>query len=323
MITVQDVELRAGARLLLEGVTFRVQPGDRIGLVGRNGAGKTTLTKTLAKQTLPAGRHHHAQRAGRLPAAGPAHRRPRRAGPRPGAVSAAGSTRSCAASRRSQVQLGESPDDAGGARAVRPARGALHRARRLRRRGRGGPHLLEPRPARAALGPAARHAVRRQRAASSWPGILFSDATTLLLDEPTNHLDADSITWLRGFLPSTPAGSSSSATTSSCSTRWSTRCSTSTPTAPRSTSTTSAGRPTSPARDRREAAQARALNAEKQAGVLNAQAEKMRAKATKAKAAQGMFKRAEKLLAGVEGERPQDKVAKLRFPEPAPCGRRR
>jgi ATPase subunit of ABC transporter with duplicated ATPase domains len=47
----------------------------------------------------------------------------------------------------------------------------------------------------------------------------------------------------------------------------------------------------------------------------------MRAKATKAKAAQGMAKRAEKLLAGLEGERAQDRVAKLRFPEPAPCGK--
>jgi len=33
MITVQDVELRAGARLLLQDVTFRVQPGDRIALM--------------------------------------------------------------------------------------------------------------------------------------------------------------------------------------------------------------------------------------------------------------------------------------------------
>ena len=49
MITVQDVELRAGARLLLSGVTFRVQPGDRIGLVGRNGAGKTTVTDLVAR----------------------------------------------------------------------------------------------------------------------------------------------------------------------------------------------------------------------------------------------------------------------------------
>ncbi len=62
-------------------------------------------------------------------------------------------------------------------------------------------------------------------------------------------------------------------------------------------------------------------NAEKQAGALTAQAEKMRAKATKAKAAQGMLKRAEKLLAGAEGTRQQDRVAKLRFPEPAPCGK--
>jgi hypothetical protein len=47
--------------------------------------------------------------------------------------------------------------------------------------------------------------------------ILFSGADTLLLDEPTNHLDADSIVWLREFLRATAAGSSSSATTSSCS----------------------------------------------------------------------------------------------------------
>jgi ATPase subunit of ABC transporter with duplicated ATPase domains len=51
------------------------------------------------------------------------------------------------------------------------------------------------------------------------------------------------------------------------------------------------------------------------------QAEKMRAKATKAVAAQNMIKRAERMLASVEGERTNDKVAKLRFPEPAPCGR--
>ena len=36
-------------------MTFRVDKGDKIGLVGRNGAGKTTLTKTLAGETLPNG----------------------------------------------------------------------------------------------------------------------------------------------------------------------------------------------------------------------------------------------------------------------------
>ena len=54
MITAQGIELRAGSRLLVENATFRVAPGDRVGLVGRNGAGKTTLTKVLAGQGIPA-----------------------------------------------------------------------------------------------------------------------------------------------------------------------------------------------------------------------------------------------------------------------------
>lgn len=52
-----------------------------------------------------------------------------------------------------------------------------------------------------------------------------------------------------------------------------------------------------------------------------AQADKMRAKASKATAAQNMAKRAERLLGSLEGERQQDKVAKLRFPKPSPCGK--
>src|SRR4051812_31526826 len=55
VITAQAVELRIGARVLLEESSFRIAAGDRIGLVGRNGAGKTTLTKTLAGETQPTG----------------------------------------------------------------------------------------------------------------------------------------------------------------------------------------------------------------------------------------------------------------------------
>jgi ATPase subunit of ABC transporter with duplicated ATPase domains len=47
----------------------------------------------------------------------------------------------------------------------------------------------------------------------------------------------------------------------------------------------------------------------------------MRAKATKARAAQGMQRRAERLLSGLAEERNADRVAKLRFPVPVPCGR--
>ena len=48
MITASDVELRAGARILIAGANLRLAPGDRIGLVGRNGAGKTTTMRVLA-----------------------------------------------------------------------------------------------------------------------------------------------------------------------------------------------------------------------------------------------------------------------------------
>ena len=54
MLTVSGLELRAGARLLLEAATFRVAAGDRVGLVGRNGAGKTTLCKVLAGEGISA-----------------------------------------------------------------------------------------------------------------------------------------------------------------------------------------------------------------------------------------------------------------------------
>jgi ATPase subunit of ABC transporter with duplicated ATPase domains len=62
-------------------------------------------------------------------------------------------------------------------------------------------------------------------------------------------------------------------------------------------------------------------NAEKRAEILQKQGEKMRAKASKATAAQGMLRRAEKLRSGLDDVRVADKVAKLRFPTPAPCGK--
>lgn len=55
MISTASLELRAGARLLVSGVSIRINHGDRVGFVGRNGAGKSTLAKVLAGETQPAG----------------------------------------------------------------------------------------------------------------------------------------------------------------------------------------------------------------------------------------------------------------------------
>jgi ATPase subunit of ABC transporter with duplicated ATPase domains len=152
--------------------------------------------------------------------------------------------------------------------------------------------------------------------------ILFSGAETLLLDEPTNHLDADSILWLRDFLKAHKGGlivishdtglleetvnkvlhlDANRAEIDVYNMGWKAYLQ---------------QRETDEKRRKRER-----MNAENKAKTLTDQANKMRAKATKATAAQNMLKRAERLLAGVEGERQADKVARIAFPKPAPCGK--
>ncbi len=48
MISVDNVSVRFGGFFLFDGISFQVNAGDRIGLVGRNGAGKTTLLNLIA-----------------------------------------------------------------------------------------------------------------------------------------------------------------------------------------------------------------------------------------------------------------------------------
>ena len=47
---VEDVTVAVGDRTLLDDVTWRLGPGDRIGIVGVNGSGKTTLLRLLARE---------------------------------------------------------------------------------------------------------------------------------------------------------------------------------------------------------------------------------------------------------------------------------
>ena len=54
MLIVRDARIEVGPRVLLEGASFSLQPGDKVGLVGRNGTGKTTLIRTLVGYQSPA-----------------------------------------------------------------------------------------------------------------------------------------------------------------------------------------------------------------------------------------------------------------------------
>ncbi|MEO7061585.1 MAG: ABC-F family ATP-binding cassette domain-containing protein [Lapillicoccus sp.] len=323
MITATGIELRAGPRLLLDNATFRIAAGDRVGLVGRNGAGKTTLTKVLAREGQAA--------AGEVTSSGEVGYLPQ--DPRTGDMEVLARDRILAArgldsiirSLRETEKLMASEDEAVHEKAMR-------RYTRLDDEftAQGG-YAAESEAASIAsalsldervLGQPLRTLSGGQRRRVELSRILFSGASTLLLDEPTNHLDADSVLWLRDYLKSYKGGlvvishdvemldsvvnrvfhlDANRAEMDIYNIGWKAYLT---------------QRETDERRRKRER-----QNAEKKAGVLMAQADKMRAKATKAVAAQNMARRAERLLAGIEGERVQDKVAKLRFPEPAPCGK--
>ncbi|MBU4213628.1 MAG: ATP-binding cassette domain-containing protein [Actinobacteria bacterium] len=53
VLDVEDATLAFGDRVLLNHVTWRLGPGDRVGVVGVNGAGKTSLMRMLSGQLAP------------------------------------------------------------------------------------------------------------------------------------------------------------------------------------------------------------------------------------------------------------------------------
>ncbi|WP_263120631.1 ABC-F family ATP-binding cassette domain-containing protein [Cellulomonas fimi] len=323
MITAQGVELRIGARTLLTPTSFRVAAGDRIGLVGRNGAGKTTLTKTLSGETQPtAGSISSSGDIGYLPQDSKTGDPEQLAMHR--VFSARGLDEVIAKMRQTEAEMASEDD------AVRTK--AMNRYEKLEARfTAGGGYAAESEAHRITanlglddrvLGQTLGTLSGGQRRRVELARILFSGADTLLLDEPTNHLDADSISWLRDYLKVYPGGfivishdvellratvnkvfhlDANRGELDQYNLGWDAYLK---------------QRETDEKRRRRERA-----NAEKKASALMAQADKMRAKATKTVAAQNMARRAERLLSGLDEVRAQDKVAKLRFPEPAPCGK--
>jgi ATPase subunit of ABC transporter with duplicated ATPase domains len=333
LITASGLELRAGSRILLADTTLRIQQGDRIGLVGRNGAGKTTSLKVLAGEGEPhAGEVRHSGEIGYLPQ-----------DPREGDLSVAAKDRVLSARgldtllrdmEKAQSAMSELVDDAQRDKAI-------NRYSRLEERFASlGGYAAESEAARICsnLGLADRVLEQTlktlsggQRRRVELARILFAAAeagaggkseTILLLDEPTNHLDADSINWLRGFLKAHEGGlvvishdvdlladvvnkvwflDATRGELDHYNMTWQRYLD---------------ARATDEKRRRRERA-----NAEKKASALQVQAAKLGAKATKAVAAKNMARRAEQMLSSLDATRVADKVARIKFPEPAPCGK--
>ena len=323
MISVQNLELRAGARLLMEDVTFRVDNGDKIGLVGRNGAGKTTMTKVLAGLALPAeGTVTRSGSIGYLPQDPKVDDMTQLARDR--ILSARGLDGVAKKMRQAQEDMASEDESirtkgmrrydrleaefiAGGGYAAESEAAVITSNLDL-------PERVLTQPLETLSG--------GQRRRVELARILFSAADTMLLDEPTNHLDADSILWLREFLKNFSGGllvishdvelmelvvnrvfylDANRCVIDQYNMGWKNYLS---------------QREQDEHRRKRERA-----NAQKKAQALMEQANKMRAKATKAVAAQQMIKRAERMMRGLEDERQTDKVAAIRFPEPAPCGK--
>lgn len=327
VISVSNLTVRIGARTLISDASFHIDRGMRIGMVGRNGAGKTTTMRMLAGEP-DQGQAEFDGRVSRTGTVGYLSQETRVGAADQTAIQRIQSARGIdaiiqkirVAEQRMATQTGDKQakameryvrldqaftNEGGWAANAQAAQIAASL---------GIDNSTLERPLSTLSG--------GQRRRVELARTLFSDADVLLLDEPTNHLDHDSLLWLRDFLRSYSGGfmvishdvsllrdtvnyvyhlDADRAQLDVYHLGWDSYLE---------------QRQEDERRRRKERA-----HALKKAEALRAQGEKMRAKATKAVAAQQMLRRAEELEKTAEPVRATEKVARLRFPSPAPCGK--
>jgi ATP-binding cassette subfamily F protein 3 len=192
MLVISQLSLRRGTKLVLDRAALTVQPGEKVGLIGRNGAGKSSLFSLLA------GRLH--ADAGDL-ALPPRWRISEVAQEMPetdeGATDFVLAGDTALAEAEAELARAEAGDDG-------EAMAHAHEAIRL-----AGGFDARPRAQAMLLGLGFRAAELDAPVASFSGGwrmrlqlarALMCPADLMLLDEPTNHLDLDALVWLEAWL---------------------------------------------------------------------------------------------------------------------------
>lgn len=171
LISVKELGIGFRGPALLDGVNFQIEPGQRIGLLGRNGAGKTTLMKLLSRQIDPD--------SGQIQVHAGVHV----------AMLTQDVPRDIESSIFDVVHKGLKEDQGDEAEPWKAQNDVEQILSRMNLDGAGRFEKLSSGMKRRVLLAQA----------------LVSKPDLLLLDEPTNHLDIDSIDWLEGFLLKTRA----------------------------------------------------------------------------------------------------------------------
>ncbi len=188
-LSATDLRLSYGYQTLLDGVTFAIEVGEKVGMVGRNGCGKTSLLKILSGvQKADAGdiALRRALRVGYLP-------QEFELDPELSVQEniAAGAADLVEAIRRYEHGEGSEGELAAMLQVIDHADGWNLEARiKSLATALGAPPLDAP---TAPLSGGEKRRVALCRALACQPDLL-------LLDEPTNHLDAESIRWLEDYL---------------------------------------------------------------------------------------------------------------------------